>query len=226
MFTKTDHESFPPTPTEIDWWRCYLLKGCSRTDHHKPHKSLRSNLGYSLQYLEFLNFQCSDKSLHYTVQTLTLKTFVITSMSVIEGLAFYLLTINGLRKMKKWEIVAEWVSNHKKIGKDDTRVRTVLERRISPPLPDDMTLDSMIKKLEKSELVNISTDDYKTLSYLRKLRNKVHVYDVSHYLDTDWHSFSRKHYNDCKMVLGSILKSDVFNPTSEDLAKLKWLDVS
>ena len=185
-----------------------------------------SNLGYSLQYLEFLNFQCSEERLHVTVETLTFKTFIITSMSVIEGLAFYLLTINGLGKMKEWEIVEEWVSNQKKLEKDETRVRTVLEKRITPPLPDDMTLDSMIKKLEESKLVTISTDHYKTLSYLRKLRNKVHVYNVSHYLDTDWHSFSRKHYNDCKMVLESILKSNVFKPTDKDLVKLEWLDVA
>lgn len=216
-----DGEFFPPIG--IDWWRYYLSKGCSDSKHHKHHKSFISNLGYSLQYLEFLDYQCREEPLHMTVHTLTVKTFVVTTMSVIEGLAFYLLTINGRGTMKEWEEVDTWISNSKKKDNVEIRVQSTLQRKLEKPLPDTMTLDVMIKKLEKSNLLSISRDDYKTLSYFRKLRNKVHVYDVSHYLDTDWNSFPISKLGECKKVLGSFLRSEIFNPSEDDLSKLKWM---
>ena len=210
-------------PIPINWWRHYLEKGCSNTNHLKHHGALISNLGYSLQYIEYLDHLCHEKGRHYTVQTLTYKTFVVTSMSFIEGLAFYLLTINNLHKTKEWDEIGKWTSNSKKYVNEVLRVKTVLERKLDHPVPVNATSDIMIKQLEKYDILELTNQEYKTLSYLRKLRNKIHVYDVLHYRDTDWHSFSVNNYKCCKEVLGSILKSKIFQPTNDDIERLSWL---
>ena len=211
-------------PIDLDWWRRYLKKGCPDKNHHKDHVSLISNLGYNLQYLEYLDYQCRDVPLHYSVRKITVKTFILITMSVIEGIAFYLLTVNGRGKLKDWEEIGTWVSNSKKVDGDDTRVRSILEKKLDKPIPDEMTLDGMIKKLEKSKLVSITTEDYQKLRKFRRLRNKIHVYDVSHKMDTDWNSFEISVQEECRNVLGSFLKSDIFNPTDKDLEKLAWLN--
>ena len=210
-------------PIPIDWWRNYLKKGCESRNHLKHHEALISNFGYSLQYIEHLNHLCNENGLHFTVRILTFKTFVVTSMSFIEGLAFYLLTINNLHKTKKWVEINKWTSNPKNMKRGSYRVKTVLEKKLDQPVQDEMTFSTMIKQLENHDILGLSNQEYKTLSFLRKLRNKIHVYDVSNYLDTDWHSFPIENYKSCKDVLGSILKSKIFQPTEDDIEMLSWL---
>lgn len=207
----------------IDWWRNYLSKGCDSRNHSVHHYALISNLGYNLQYIEFLDCQCREKDLHSTIQALTFKTFVIISMSVIEGLSFYLLTVNGKAKMRKWKETKEWISNGINFNQTKTRVRTILETEMITPVTDIMTLDWMITKMQKSDLLSLSKDVYGTLAYLRKLRNKVHVYNVANASDTDWNSFCLEDYTKCKKVLGSIIQSKIFSPSAEDIKKLSWL---
>ncbi len=211
-------------PIDLDWWRLYLKKGCPDKNHHKDHVSLISNLGYNLQYLEFLDYQCREIPLHFTVEKITIKTFIVITMSVIEGIAFYLLTVNGRGNFMVWEELTTWISNTKKLNESDTRIRTILERKLDEPIPDEMTLDTMIKKLEKSILLNLPNEDFKNLSYFRRLRNKIHVYDVTHKSDTDWNSFTSSEQIKCRKVLGSFLKCEVFDPTEEDLETLAWLN--
>lgn len=210
-------------PTAIYWWNGYISRGLHDENHSKHHHSLIRNIGYSLQYIEFLNYQYFETPLHSTVRVLTRKAFVINCMSVIESLAFYLLSINNRHKVICWEEIEEWSSNEKDHIDGRYRIISKLEKKLDAPIPVDMNLDGMLKRLEKYKLIQISNADFATLSYLRGLRNKVHVYDVSHNSDTDWNSFKEVDRQNTKRILSLFLTSEQFTPSDEDYETLEWL---
>lgn len=49
-------------------------------------EALRSNLAYSMQYLEFLEKEIEELKLSDVIYTMLVKTYVVTGMSVLEGL--------------------------------------------------------------------------------------------------------------------------------------------
>ena len=48
--------------------------------------SILKNVCYSLQYLEFINFEINQLKLHNIVNKMLYKTFIITSISIIEAI--------------------------------------------------------------------------------------------------------------------------------------------
>ena len=212
---------------KMRWWRGYLGKGCGV---QKDEQSLSSNIGYSLQYIEYLNHLCLEPDLHVTVRAMTYRSFVIHSMSVMEAIAFCLLKKRGKDKSLDWVKVETWEAPGKNLNflDDGTQssFRTVvtLEKKQNVPVTVQMNMKQIFHRLEQSKLiVGIKEEDYRKLSYLRRLRNKIHIYEVSKYSETDWNSFQERHYRIAKRMLGLFLTSEQFDPTSTDKRKLSWL---
>ena len=49
-------------------------------------KELRKNIAYSLQYLQFLQLEFEEIHWHDVIATQIIKTYIITAMSIVEGL--------------------------------------------------------------------------------------------------------------------------------------------
>jgi hypothetical protein len=178
------------------------------------------NIGYSLQYLEFLDHTLNNDHLHATVLTLTQKTFVITGMSIVEAILWYVVRRNGHQKKKTWETVHESEGNPYLHNGQSLRVRASIERKLDPPVNDEMTLDSLAKKAESRHLIGgVGNPVYAALNRLRQLRNRVHVHLVDADTITDWHNFSDDEVELMKVALLAILSSALF-PESEQRTEL------
>lgn len=216
----SDEKFYCPTP--VDQWRSFLKQGLSTVDWSVSHGQL-SNIAYNLQYLEFLDHQVHHNYLHASVGTITHKMIVVTGMSIVESVLFGTLSKLGLVG------VNEWVPIHKDIGRTQSvdgmllRIITITEQKLDVPIPKSLTLDQMVKKVEKRKLIGLDQQSFSDLSRLRKLRNKIHIHDVPSRQDTDWNSFGLKESNLIKSVLYALLTSSMFTPDENQLKLCQFL---
>lgn len=214
-------------PTSVDSIHVFLTRAIPRgesvlTDAY----AYKRNIAYNLQYLQFLNWTLTETRLHSTVYVLTVKTFIITGISVIESILWYVIKKNGVQPKQEWELAQESVSNPFQCEEITHRHVTQLMRKLDTPLEPDMTLDAMIKKVSSRRLLGVNNELYGQLKYLRKLRNKVHIHAVQHGRETDWWSFDWKQFKLMKSVLGSVLRSPLFDPLPEHEYIIGFLQVS
>lgn len=184
------------------------------------------NIGYNLQYLEYLNHLIEEEPLHATVSTLTAKSFVVTGMSVVESVLWYVLKSNKLQRTEEWEQVTSTDSAPFVESGATYKLVSTLQRKLPVPIEVEMPLDAMIKRVESKKLLGVGTQVYRDLNYLRKLRNRVHIHSVQHDQDTDWWNFSTKEVKLMKGVLHSLFTSSLFHPDADDLERLKYLQVA
>lgn len=216
-------------PALIDNWRSFLR---SYIDTEVPGvvdlKSFRSNLCYTLQYLEYTDFLLKNQALHASVITITYKSFVVFGASVLESILFYAVGKQGFRRRKKWDEFKSYKSsNSQKIGDIKTQVRTILEVELDEPLVENETLSQLIQKVLKKDLIPTKSKEelYKDLTRLRKLRNKIHLYSVEGSWDTDWNSFTRREFYLTKKVLFGVLSSQLFDQGKLSDDQLDFLEV-
>lgn len=213
-------------PSGIDPICAFLRRGISTDDPCLlyGHAYVR-NIGYNLQYLEFLNFTLNESSLHSTVHAMTAKSFVVTGMSVLESVLWYVLKKAGEQITEEWEVIRNLKTSEFEEQGNKYRIANLVHRRRTKSIDVEMSLDAMIRRVESKRLLGLDTQVYKDLNYLRKLRNRVHIHAVQHDKDTDWWSFSPKEVNLMKRVLESVFRSDLFNPTVDHENLLKYLKV-
>jgi hypothetical protein len=212
-------------PNPINKIRVFLRRGIKDDDVLAHHQAFVSNIAYNLQYLEFLNHLLTEKSLHATVLTQTEKTFVITGMSVIEAILWYVLRKNGMQKTNEWEEIKKFSPSSFKDGESEFLVQNTILKRRGEPIEVEMPLDSMIKRVESKGLLGVDHQVYQNLNYLKKLRNRVHIHAVQHDRDTDWYAFNNREVKLMKKVLLSVLVSDLFAPEAKHEHIMSYLKV-
>ncbi len=220
-----DDEFWCPN-TLIDTWRRILGKGIINDQTLKYRYAFVSNIGYSLQYLEYLDNQLSTLSHHSTILTHIQKSFVVTGMSIVESIVWYVLKKNGFQKTEEWDLVSEQKTNTFEISDENHRIKNILEKKLESPKDVEASLMWMIKKVEKKKLIGIDGQVYKDLNYLRNLRNKVHIHVVQHDADTDWNAFSVKELKLMKKALYGVLTSEFFNLDEDYRSRYDFLRVS
>ena len=199
-------------PTLVDHWRSLLAQGLSSEDWSASTGQI-SNIAYNLQYLEFLDYQIHYSALHSTVGAITHKMLVVTGMSIVESILFAVLDKSDMLGVYEWQTMNEDIGRVQTIDHVKVRTRTIVEMKLETPIPRSLTLDQMVKKVEKKHLIDLDQQSFADLSRLRKLRNKIHIHDVPTSQDTDWNTFGLKESNLIKSVLHALLTSSFFNPT-------------
>ena len=200
-------------PVSISTWRRFLGNLIDKdVSGVKDLYSFKSNLGYNLQHLEYLDNLLKTQKLHASVRTLTFKTFVVFGMSVMEGILFYVIGKKSKRKEITWTEDFVFTSNFKEYKGKTTRIRNTIEVKLLKPTIKPIDLSEMIKTVVNKKLIpsEVSGTLYKDLSELRILRNKIHIHGVDGSCDTDWNSFSEKEWYLIKEVLFGLLGSDLF----------------
>jgi len=189
----------------------------------KHRRALLKNLGYTIQYLQYLNHILEAKELHGTVTTLTQKHFIIGAMGVIEAILWATLKSNGAHKTEEWEKLRDLKCNEFYDGGHRRRIRVVVEEKASSPKDVDMTLEWMLSKVEKRKLMGVGTQVYKDLNHLRGLRNRVHIQLIESDKDTDWWNFKRSDVDLMKKALLSILTCSLFTASHGAESVVKFL---
>lgn len=216
-----NNEFWPPTG--IDEVHLFLRRGMPAEGNPLQHHSaFVRNVGYNFQYLQFLKYTL-DTQLHFTVRTLTQKSFVLTGMSIVEAILWYLLKAAGKQRTTEWADLKRFENAEFELDGSRVRTITLVQRKLSAAEDQQMTLDAMIKKVEGKKLLGVEQQVYEDLAFLRKLRNKVHIHAVQGDKDTDWWKFSAKEVNLMKGVLCSIFHSPLFHPGKEHVDLLSFL---
>lgn len=179
--------------------------------------ALCRNICYSLQYLEYIDFQLNELKLHNIVEKLLCKTFIITSISIIEAIFYYILKNNNEHKTVKEKLLLTTRSNKKKFDGEDVIVETNLFKCIEPE-ECEMSFDTMIKKMEKGKYLNLKHKFFPYLKKFKDLRNRVHIHITDNKKDeTDFFKFGRCDYLFIKHMLLSLLTDEkIQNTIPED----------
>lgn len=212
-------------PNRIDTIRAFLQRGIEEDNVLAYRQAFVSNIAYHLQYSEFLNYLLTKTKLHTVIKTQIQKTFVVTGMSIIEAILWYVLRKNGIQRTTEWRELRKLSDLRFEDGESKFLVRTTIMKKQDKPIDVETKLDSMIKKIESKKMLGKEHQVYRNLNYLKKLRNRVHIHAVQHDRDTDWYSFSEQEVKLMKAVLLSVLTGYPFKPEPTDESILSYLRV-
>ena len=134
------------------WYPCsvekYKISFNIDTSIENSH-ALRSNLAYSMQYLEFLEKEIAELAVNSVIYTMIVKSYVITGMSILEGLFSNVIKSRGWWKMSDLESLGTTRANETTFDGNKIIVQTELLRKVEP-YPVQMNLDELIKILARS----------------------------------------------------------------------------
>lgn len=185
--------------------------------------ALMSNFSYNFQYIEFLEKELSELEISSVIYIMLVKTYVITSMSLIEGLFTNIIKSNGWWKTSNLESLGKTQANETKFENEKLIVTTELFRHVDD-YPLQMNLDDMIKILSKHhDALSINHLKYPALKRLKELRNKIHLQKSECNTDHDYNSFDFK----IKKEMGEILYTIFTSPkTCNDTSTFDFLKVN
>lgn len=167
-------------------------------------KRLKSNFAYSMQYIEYIEKQLDELKLSEVLITMLYKSYIITGMGIIEMLLVYLLKSTKNWKKDEWKISTTFMTNPKVENGIFTKVETILYQKV-PLYEMRMDLDSMIKKVEKKNILSIEHNVFPALKKLRELRNRVHLQVGDGAYDHDYNNIGFEEIQMMRRILFTIL---------------------
>ncbi len=196
----------------------FFSSGIEESEHFEHTYELKKNLSYSCQYLEFLSMSLNGE-IHATLRNQFIKTFVITGMSVVESILYYVIKSRNLHKTEKHELIAKYTANSKIVLDERIWTETTLLRELKHPKEVEMHLRTMLRITEKNQLFGADHNTYAQLNKLRKLRNKIHLYIIDYRLDHDFNNFGEEEHELIKEAMKRIIYSRMFRCPPNKLFK-------
>lgn len=210
--TCSSEKWLPLTIEEIDTYLQGLFK---RIDGVKNVGVLRRNIAYNLQYIQFQIKLVDEIKVNSVILTQNWKMMIISGVSIIEVILYYVLISKKLNKKSEWEDKPMFkMENHKEIDGGLYKIQTLIFKKITEK-NSQMCFDEMIRIVSSKKILGEKSKIYEQLNYLKKLRNKVHLY-AEDFSDSDWNSFKLSDINLLKKILLTFLVSSFFNASSED----------
>lgn len=203
------HQRWGPSPVSSleQALSCGAFKGMSI--------SLRKNIVYSLQYLQYIQIQIEELKLHSVVYTQLCKSYVIISMGIIEGVFYHLLKSNNKLKKDEWEELNEITTNE--FNDNGVKKKHIIRtfQKLSTPTEGKMDFESMISKVRSHHLLKLPQAAYPYIKDLKAIRNKVHLHISKNDADTDYHKLSYVEYYLARYTLYKVLTDEVFEPQNQ-----------
>lgn len=177
-------------------------------DYTIPHtEALAKNLSYNIQYIEFLEKEFNELNLSSVLYIMLVKTYVITSMSILEGIFSNIVRSNGWWKTSNLESLGITTSNKTNFSCGKIIVRTELLQEVDE-FDLRMNLDDFIKILNKHHsALEIDHLIYPALNRLRDLRNLIHLQKAETDTDHDYNAFDYTVKKEMGQILYDILVS-------------------
>ena len=224
MIDITTEEGSRWYPAPIEKLDSFLKKAIYQGTGFVHVYALRRNIAYNLQYIEYLDKSFSAIRLSSVLTTQSYKMFIVVGCGIIESLLTYLLIKSGQYSTTNWELETIMPGQEKLIDGEKKRIDSHILKKLSNPVKQEMTLDSMLKKAEKKKVLGSDHGVYSKLNYLRKLRNKVHLQAIYDPTDTDWNAFHHRHLCAMAQVVYSVFTSNIFRPSAEEKALFLYLE--
>ena len=163
---------------------------------------LKKNLAYNIQYLQYLSKNIDEEKTTSALYRMRYKTFVVTSMSVIEAIFIILLNERNLIPTVEWK---EGTHHHNNIDENTIEV-SFKRKRISPQIKK-INFDESIHLMQTNQILNASDAMYPVIRALQDLRNRLHLDKANQLMDSDYNSFGEGTYIITKLVLYKILNN-------------------
>ena len=178
-------------------------------------KELCSNIVYNLQYLEYIDFQLKELRLHSMIEVGLYKTFIITTISIIEVIFYYILKSNNKYRTTNKDLILKTTSNKTKYNNDEVVVETHLYKIIESK-EIEMPFGAMIKKIETGKYLDLKHEYFPYLKHFRDLRNLIHLHitDNNKY-GTDFWKFDRVDFLFVKHMLLKLLTDEKIQETKD-----------
>lgn len=190
-------------PTPIDKLK-YSVKIDTNIENAR---ALHSNIAYNLQYIEFLEKELEELNLSSVIYTMIVKNYVITSMSVIEGIFTNIVKSNNWWKTSDLESLGTTKTNETKFEDQKYVIKTELLKKVAP-YNVQMNLDELIKILNRHHsALGVDHLIYPALKRLKDLRNRVHLQKTEGNTDHDYNAFDYSVKNEMSGILHDILTS-------------------
>lgn len=184
-------------------------------------QALKSNLAYNMQYLEFLEKEMEELKISDVLYTMLIKTYVITGMSILEGLFVNIVKSNGWWKTETLESLGNTCSNETTFGADKVILRTEILKTVDA-YPLQMNLDELIRVLSRHhQLLQANHLVYPALKRLKELRNRIHLQKADNRLDHDYNAFDIGVKKEMGAILYQILISPMVTSYPESFEFLK-----
>ncbi len=175
-------------------------------------KKIKENVIYNLQYLEYLQKQLSELNLRDPIRRMINKNYILTAVSIIEGLFTYYLKKTGNYSYSEWKIFkTENMENAKLENLDGKLVKKQVEYYEKVDKYEvSMNLDAMIQKICDNNYIEFDeTDIFAKLNKNRKLRNEIHIQSESIF-KSDYKTFDDNTQITIKNLLYKILTCKEF----------------
>ena len=138
---------------------------------------------------------------------MVVKNYVITSMSIIEGLFTNIVKSNGWWKTSNLESLGTTQANETKFEDQKYVIKTELLKKVEP-YNVQMNLDELIKILNRHHsALGVDHLIYPALKRLNDLRNRVHLQKTDGNTDHDYNAFDYAVKNEMSEILHDILTS-------------------
>lgn len=172
-------------------------------------KALRSNLAYSMQYLEFLEKEMSELKLSDVLYIMLVKSYVVTGMSVLEGLFTNIIKSHGWWKKNNLESLGTTQANETNFGDEKYVIKTEVLKKV-PEYETQMDLEAMIQTLSRHhDALGVDHLVYPVLKRLKNLRNRVHLQKLESNTDHDYNAFDYSVKEEMGSILYTILTSSM-----------------
>lgn len=192
-------------PTAVETYRLAF-----KIDTHIENSlALKSNLAYSMQYLEFLEKEFYELNLSSVIYIMLVKTYVVTGMSILEGLFTNIIKSKGWWKKTNLESLGTTQANETKFGDEKYVIKTEVLKKV-PEYEMRMDLDALIQVLSHHhEALAVDHLVYPALKRLKNLRNRVHLQMLESNTDHDYNAFDHSVKEEMGAILYTILTSSV-----------------
>jgi hypothetical protein len=186
---------------------------------------LRRNIAYSLQYFQFQMKLLQDVPLHSVIQTQTYKTSIIVGMGIVEAFLYYLIVKNKKYTPKLYSDEATMkVEQSRLLSDKNYYVSVKMFPRLEKPIMPQLKFNEMLKIAQKEKLLGSSSNPlYPLLSYLKEMRNKVHLQNINHGTSHDWNNFNLNEMQKMKEALYLFMTCSYLKPTSEEKKVFDYL---
>src|SRR5690606_5903978 len=144
-------EKNPWLPNSIEWYENQVRRLIKKTSAVPNHYKIKKNICYNLQYLEYLDKTLEQLNLTTVLQRATWKTYIITAISIIEAILFYLVKKNETKLTNDWVRIDEQVTSPKQlINGKQTRFVVIIEEKKPEKIGKNIKFSQLLKKVEKN----------------------------------------------------------------------------
>lgn len=177
---------------------------------------LKKNLAYNIQYLQYLSKNIEEEKTTSVLYVMRYKTFVVTSMSVIEAIFVILLNERNLIPIVEWKD-----GQHHRKNIDENTIEVTFKRKRMNPQKKKIKFDESIYLMEINEVLKSTDPMYSVIRVLQNLRNRLHLDKAKQLMDSDYNSFGEGTYKITKLILYNILNNEIVSRDNKYIEFLK-----